>query len=87
MARSHRHHHFVCAVPVQKFSQAARPKRTGSTAREKSKHCAVRSELQIRGNFLTRVWLSTREQLRQPEPWEHAVLEAGHGADAVAGEG
>jgi hypothetical protein len=22
-----------------------------------------------------------------PEPWEHAVLEAGHGADPVAGEG
>ena len=28
-----------------------------------------------------------RERARQPEPREHAVLEAGHGADPVAGEG
>ena len=32
-------------------------------------------------------WLSPRERSRQPEPWEHAVVEAGHGADPVAGEG
>ena len=30
---------------------------------------------------------AARERSRQPEPWEHAVLEAGHGADPVAGEG
>ena len=35
----------------------------------------------------SRSWLSARERSRQPEPWEHAVLEAGHGADPVAGEG
>src|SRR5205807_2311341 len=32
-------------------------------------------------------WLPGRERSPQPEPWEHAVLEAGHGADPVAGEG
>src|SRR6266851_782182 len=32
-------------------------------------------------------WLSARERSRQPEPWEHAVFEAGHGGDPVAGEG
>jgi hypothetical protein len=31
--------------------------------------------------------LSARERSRQPEPWEHAVVEAGDGADPVAGEG
>src|SRR6266545_2020430 len=31
--------------------------------------------------------LSARERSRQPEPWEHAVVEAGEGADPVAGEG
>src|SRR2546425_8957617 len=31
--------------------------------------------------------LSARERSRQPEPREHAVVEAGEGADAVAGEG
>src|ERR1700732_3753192 len=31
--------------------------------------------------------LSARERSREPEPWERAVLEAGHGADPVAGEG
>src|SRR6266542_3892050 len=31
--------------------------------------------------------LSARKRSRQPEPWEHAVVEAGHGADPVAGEG
>src|SRR5260370_5285243 len=31
--------------------------------------------------------LSARERRRQPEPWEHAVIEAGDGADPVAGEG
>ena len=32
-------------------------------------------------------WLSDGERSRQPEPWEHAVVEAGEGADTVAGEG
>src|SRR5215211_6668413 len=32
-------------------------------------------------------WLSARERSRQPKPWEHGVLKAGHGADPVAGEG
>src|SRR5215831_1968822 len=32
-------------------------------------------------------WLSARERSRQPEPWEHAVLEAGHGTNPVAGQG
>src|SRR5215472_4584753 len=32
-------------------------------------------------------WLSARQRSRQPERWEHAVVEAGHGADPVAGEG
>ena len=31
--------------------------------------------------------LSARERSRQPEPWEDAVIEAGHGADPLAGEG
>src|SRR5215831_20934884 len=31
--------------------------------------------------------LSVRERSRQPEPWEHAVVEAGEGADPVAAEG
>src|SRR5215471_18543584 len=31
--------------------------------------------------------LSVWERSRQPEPWEHAVVEAGAGADPVAGEG
>ena len=31
--------------------------------------------------------LSVRERSRQPEPCEHAVVEAGHGANPVAGEG
>jgi hypothetical protein len=31
--------------------------------------------------------LSAWERSRQPEPWEHAVVEAGEGADPVAGEG
>ena len=26
------------------------------------------------------------ERSRQPEPWEHAVVEASHGADPIAGE-
>src|SRR5262249_15505772 len=30
---------------------------------------------------------SVRERLRQPEPWEHAVVEARHGADPIAREG
>jgi hypothetical protein len=34
-----------------------------------------------------RNWLSARERSRQPKPWEHGVLKAGHGADPVAGEG
>ena len=32
-------------------------------------------------------WLLARERSRQPKPWEHGVLKAGHGADPVAGEG
>jgi MFS family permease len=32
-------------------------------------------------------WLSARQRSRQPERWEHAGVEAGHGADPVAGEG
>src|SRR6266576_2141344 len=32
-------------------------------------------------------WLPAWERSRQPEPWEHAALEAGQGADTVAGEG
>src|SRR5208282_2071096 len=32
-------------------------------------------------------WLSARERSRQPEPWEDAVVEPGHGADPVAGKG
>src|SRR4029453_5865805 len=32
-------------------------------------------------------WLSALERSRQPEPWEQAVVEAGHGADPVAAEG
>ena len=32
-------------------------------------------------------YIPARERSRQPEPRERAVLEAGHGADAVAGEG
>src|SRR5215211_7875081 len=32
-------------------------------------------------------WLSARERSRQPKPWEHGVLKAGHGADPVAGDG
>jgi hypothetical protein len=47
----------------------------------------LRSEWQIRGNFLTRAWLSARERSRQLEPWENAVVEASHGADPVGGEG
>src|SRR6266542_1909001 len=31
--------------------------------------------------------LSARERSRQPEPWEHALVEAGDRADPVAGEG
>jgi hypothetical protein len=31
--------------------------------------------------------LSERERTRQAEPWQHAVVEAGEGADLVAGEG
>src|SRR6266540_6588529 len=31
--------------------------------------------------------LSARKRSRQPEPWEHAVVEAGEDADPVAGEG
>jgi len=31
--------------------------------------------------------LPARERSRQAEPWEHAVVEAGEGADPVAGEG
>src|SRR5262245_45473372 len=31
--------------------------------------------------------ISVRERLRQPEPSEHAIVEAGHGADPSAGEG
>src|SRR6266508_3610103 len=31
--------------------------------------------------------LSARKRSRQPEPWEHAAVEAGEGADPVAGEG
>src|SRR5260221_9088940 len=31
--------------------------------------------------------LSARECSRQPEPWEHTIFEAGHGADSLAGEG
>src|SRR6266508_3342662 len=31
--------------------------------------------------------LSARKRSRQPEPWEHAVVEAGDGADPVAREG
>src|SRR5262249_8958131 len=27
------------------------------------------------------------ERLWEPEPWEHAVVEAGHGADPIPGEG
>jgi hypothetical protein len=30
---------------------------------------------------------SVRERPRQPEPWEHGVVETGHGANPVAGEG
>jgi hypothetical protein len=37
--------------------------------------------------YADRNWLLARERSRQPEPWEHGVLEAGHGADPVAGEG
>src|SRR5713101_6504195 len=32
-------------------------------------------------------WLSARERSRYPEPWEHAVFEAGHGGNPFAGEG
>jgi riboflavin biosynthesis pyrimidine reductase len=28
-----------------------------------------------------------RERSRQPEPWQHAVVETGHGADLIAGKG
>src|SRR6266700_7035616 len=31
-------------------------------------------------------WLSAWERSRQPEPREHGVLKAGHGADPVAGK-
>src|SRR5262245_42348818 len=32
-------------------------------------------------------WSSARERSRQPERWEHAVLDAGHGADPIANDG
>src|ERR1017187_9293481 len=32
-------------------------------------------------------WLSAPKRSREGEPREHAVVEAGHGADPVAGEG
>src|SRR5215469_10418329 len=32
-------------------------------------------------------WLSARERSRQPEPRQHAVVEAGHGAYPIAGKG
>jgi hypothetical protein len=34
-----------------------------------------------------RAELSVRERSGKPEPWEHGVVEAGHGANPVAGEG
>lgn len=30
---------------------------------------------------------SVRQRLRQPEPWKHAVVEAGHDANPIASEG
>src|SRR6185436_3992879 len=39
------------------------------------------------GGTVKRSCLSAGERSRQPEPWEHAGVETGDGADPVAGEG
>src|SRR5260221_412859 len=36
---------------------------------------------------MARCWLPARERARQPEPRQHAGLEAGDGADPAAGKG